>query len=205
MPTPDEIRAAHNRRVEAITARVELSDHARRVALARALTTARADLKAARAAESKERESRWNAGLRKLWGTDDLIALGADRASTTISARDAADRVARIKNADQAAALLRQAEATGDEILARAIGNHANDHTGSLDGAGKWGGVLADFLAPRETATATYEQMCAMAAETTSAARIFGNRPIDPPADLRGLPDGQIRELAADPNIPDTI
>jgi len=205
MPTSDEIRAAHNKRVEAITARTELSEHAKRVALARAVTTARAEIKIVREAEGKERDARWSAGLRKLWGTDDIVAGGADRASTTISARDAIDRVSRIKNADQAAALLRQAEATGDEILARAIANHANDHTGKLDNGGKWAGVLGDFLAPRESATKTYQEMCAMAAEHTSAERIFGRRAIDAPPDLKGLRDDEIRALAADTTIPDTI
>ncbi|MBN0039482.1 hypothetical protein JN535_04740 [Cellulosimicrobium cellulans] len=68
-------------------------------------------------ADATERETLRDAQHRVL-GT---VGLKGDSASLVISQRDAADRAANIKTADQALHLLGRANATGDQVLARAI------------------------------------------------------------------------------------
>jgi hypothetical protein len=83
----------------------------------------RADLetKVTALAAGAERDERGDA--ERVFGT---TGLHGDSASLTISARDAADRVANAgRNGEDLDALLERATRNGDEVLARAVGEHA--------------------------------------------------------------------------------
>lgn len=66
------------------------------------------------------------AAQRAVFGIDDLTEgmTPAEQAATSMAFRDAQQRAAAIDNAAQARALLDQAAQTGDELLARAVGNY---------------------------------------------------------------------------------
>jgi hypothetical protein len=66
------------------------------------------------------------AAQRAVFGIDDITGsmTPAEQAATSMAFRDAQQRAAAIDNAAQARALLDQAAQTGDELLARAVGNY---------------------------------------------------------------------------------
>lgn len=78
-----------------------------------------------------------------------------------ISARDASDRVAQLKNPTEALALLRRAEADGDELLARAVARRSAQ---SWDGvppqqARAWEDVLRAYLDARPDLEPVVEEL----------------------------------------------
>ncbi|MFE2110369.1 hypothetical protein ACFXAF_31520 [Kitasatospora sp. NPDC059463] len=99
-----------------------LSDEAKRIALAKAYTTARDHAAQLRQqAEDNTRNQRTTLE-RKLFGsTTDLDPTAA------ISRRDAADRAAKLTDPVEAGRLLQRADRSGDQHLAQAIAAHAAD------------------------------------------------------------------------------
>ncbi len=81
-----------------------------------------------------------------------LGGYGPDSATHAISARDAHDRAGRLTRPQEAASLLHRAEHNGDQVLARAIAQHAVDQsrgamTREIERA--WDEVLGAFVEAR--------------------------------------------------------
>ncbi len=72
-----------------------------------------------------------------------------DAATFSISLRDASDRAAQLRTADDAQQLLSRALANGDDVLARVIVQHSMGQSyaaGTPVMAGKWESVLTSFI-----------------------------------------------------------
>lgn len=96
-----------------------------------------------------------------------------DAGSFAISARDASDRAAQIKTADEALDLLRRAETNGDDVLARAVARVSAERMYSgirLEDA-KWEGILNDYVGSRPHLQATVEELGEI--EDMSAPAVF--------------------------------
>lgn len=114
------------------------------------------------------------------FGNRDLLA-GAgpgDAASIAISARDAGDRVDQLATPQDALALLERANGTGDEVLARAIGQRAHSM------GEPWDPVLAAYIADRPKQGRAVNQLRLAAGVSISPAAVTAMRATSPgPAD----------------------
>jgi hypothetical protein len=110
----DQVRRTLAQKVEHITSQKNLTSQGRASRLAAAVISAQSKMARLRADEAEQVSGRRDELQRQLFGhtrPDD---------SRIISIRDAADRAARVKNADQMARLMNGAERHGDTVLLRA-------------------------------------------------------------------------------------
>ncbi|WP_436785783.1 hypothetical protein [Yinghuangia sp. YIM S10712] len=190
---PDDIRATYRRHLDSIRGARNVHPDAKKVEVARAYHQARTALDRARKEQQAQDEKIWPDLERRLFGYDTGYAAPAERAATVIAARDAYDRAANLGSSKDAAQLLARAEQTGDELLARAVAQRANDRS--------WNEVLGDYLSRRPEATRIYNQMCEIYQRRTS---LNGNiktgmdHALHRPEELTGLSDTDIAALAGD-------
>lgn len=186
---PDDIRATYRAALGAIRDQRHVHPQTKQVEAARLYTQARRALAAARAELLDHDARRWDALERQLWGR----AASMD-GSDSVALRDAHDRAARIKKADEAARLLRQAEQTGDHVLAAAVAQHANERD--------WYDVLSAYLDKRPAAAEVYDEMCQIHARRKNGLATGMQYALAKPEELRGLADTDIDQMAAD--MPET-
>lgn len=190
--TRKDILAEYRRTLDGIRGDRKMTDAARQLAAARAYTTARTDMTRATRDHQAGQSARWDQLERKVFGLPKAsIYSDADQAAQTMAMRDALQRVTSIRTEDDAARLLRQAEQTGDETLARAIAQHANEHD--------WTDVLLGYFGPRPGAREAYDEMCAIHSERTTG-KVVDHlaHHIGKPEELRGMDDRAIEQLATD-------
>lgn len=124
----------------------------------------------------------------KLFGPGVVTPLG-DLGAAIISRRDAGDRVAVVENESAAMELLRRAERSGDEPLARAVAERALDE--------KWVEVGNAFISTRPDLAPSYEELWNQ--RVPSTAQQIGEgfaTMIQPPRELDGLPDYKLSEIS---------
>jgi hypothetical protein len=119
--TPEQIRESHNRQIEKIRARQDLTVQAKQVAMARVHQTTVAKLDAAHQADQQRYQQRAATLEKRLFGNRDLS--GAD----AISARDARERVTQYTHPDEALAAYKRAQRDGDRDMMHALGSWAAD------------------------------------------------------------------------------
>jgi len=131
------------------------------------------------------------AAKRAAFGIDDVTrSMSPDAAvAASMSFRDAQARVANITNPSEAQALLEQAEQSGDELLARAVGNHAL-HWGMHD-------VATSYLdnRPDKQAALDHIEQLQQRYNPRSTVNMFEHA-CPTPSELNGLSDTQISQLA---------
>jgi len=129
---------------------------------------------------------------RNLFGIDDLTtgASPADRASMAMSFRDAQQRAAQLTTSTEAQALLDLADQSGDELLARAVGNQALSGLGMDD-------VATTYLAARPRQAQAAENLRALT-RMGSIADIL-EFVLPRPPELSQVSDNQLTALAASP------
>ncbi|MDI2127950.1 hypothetical protein [Yinghuangia seranimata] len=149
MATAEQIHDNYARRVDAIRGRRELSDHARRVALARAhrdTQNALTELHDQALADVAHERTRLE---RKIFGNT-----GTTDPAAAISRRDAADRAAGLTDPRAAAQLLARAERSRDEHLAQAVAAHAAENG--------WGDILTSYTATRPAAAQALDELSSL-------------------------------------------
>ncbi|WP_326614960.1 hypothetical protein OHA57_04620 [Streptomyces anulatus] len=119
--TPEQIREAHNRQIEKIRNRQDLSHQAKQVAMARAHQTTVTKLESMRQADRQQYDERRTQLEKRLFGNRELSGTDA------LSARDARERAASYTHPDDAHAAYKRAQRDGDRDMMRALGSWAAD------------------------------------------------------------------------------
>lgn len=170
----------------------KLSEQSKKMAAAQAYASAKKAMADANKERQADQSQRWDKLERKVFGENlPWGATEADRAANSMAMRDALQRAGQLKNAGDAARLLRQAEQTGDSTLARAIAQQANEKD--------WSDVLETYFESRPTKRDAFNEMCDIYRERTTG------RPADNvthwigrPTELRGMNDQAIEAMASE-------
>ncbi len=188
----DQVRARLERDVQTIRDRIELSPAASQARIAAVYQKAKTAMDAMNTANPAKRAADLGAAKRSLFGIDDLTtgASPADRASMALSFRDAQQRAAQLTTTADAQALLDLADQSGDELLARAVGNAALSGLGMDD-------VGQAYLAARPQQAKAYDALRALT-RMGSIAEIL-EFVLPKPPELAQLSDSQLTTLAASP------
>jgi hypothetical protein len=161
--------------------------------LARAWLAAKANLDALQQSSTQDATARLAKLASRVWGIDDVVGTsGLDRVTASIGYRDAMDRAATIDSPTQGLALLDQAEATGDELLARAIAFRFWQLGG--------GAVLDHYVSTRPNASAALAELGALQPtkmNVTDLATFW----LPTPLELGGAAEWQIAGIAADESV----
>ncbi|MGI8761312.1 MAG: hypothetical protein ACR2LF_08485 [Jatrophihabitantaceae bacterium] len=187
----DQIRDRAEAAYTAIRNNGALSDTARQAMIAAVYLRAQADM--AKLQETAGQAS--GAGLaalkRAVFGNEDLTAGAspAEQATIAVSFRDAQARAAQTSSEAEAAALLEQAEQSGDELLARAVGSAAL--TGGLFA---YQDVADRYLAARPDKAAAWNEL--QAASRPQPISTLWEFVVPEPPELAGL-GSRIAALAA--------
>lgn len=189
--TADDILAAATAKHDQIRERTSLTPAARRTQHAKVHAAAKTQLDELAAHDAEAAKTATLKASRAAFGTEDLIRNGAEPASVAISSRDALDRVSGIKDPNEAQAVLDRADVQGDEILARAVAQHAHQMGGNFEP------VLQSFANSRPNAARAINTL-REAANTPQLAALFKYF-TPPPPELDGLGDYEIGLLADKP------
>jgi hypothetical protein len=186
---------------EAAYARVrnrgELTPAAIATLLARTYVDAKAQMEALAQRSGADVAAKSRRLYQSAFGIDDIAGNnGVDRASASVSYRDAQDRVASLESPVDAGSLLTRAENSGDELLARAIAQRAFDQA-PMDAG--WGELLDRYLASRPKAVQAVSDLLDMRTKPSVAAMFAFI--ISTPPELAGLAEYQIQALAADRSL----
>ena len=186
----DLIRTNLDNTVQQIRNKNALSIEARRTLIAAAYTKARAQMDALNSANPGKQAADLAAAKRRLFGIDDMLsgASPADRATMSMSFRDAQQRAQQLTSPAEAQALLDLADQSGDELLARAVGNQA------MTGLG-FDTVADNYLAARPKQQVAVDALQGMQRTGTMAEILEFVLP--KPIELSSLHDSQIAAAAA--------
>jgi len=123
----DTVRDGLNRQIERIRGHSELSTDALLSLVSAAYLKGKAQLDGMNTNNPAQVAAQVAAVKRAAFGIDDLLtgASQADKATMAMSFRDAQQRAAQTTTSSEAQTLLDVANQSGDELLARAVGNHA--------------------------------------------------------------------------------
>lgn len=193
MPDRKTVLANYRSTLDGIRRDGKMTDAARQLAAARAYTRARTEMAQATRAHQAAQSARWDQLERKVFGLPQpsIYATASEQAAQAVAMRDALQRVANVKTEGEAGRLLRQAQQTGDETLARAIAQHANEHD--------WADVLLGYFETRPGAREAYDEMCAIHHERTDGRFVDAmTHSLGKPEELRGMNDRDIEQLATD-------
>jgi hypothetical protein len=186
----DTIRSNLESAVQGIRNRNALSPEARRTLIAAAYTKARTAMDALNSANPGKQAADLAAAKRRLFGIDDLTAGAspADRATMAMSFRDAQQRAQQLTTSSEAQELLDLADQSGDELLARAVGNAA------MSGLG-FSAVADKYLANRPKQQAAVDALQGMQRMRPMAD--LWEFVLPKPTELSSLHDSQIAAAAA--------
>jgi hypothetical protein len=185
-----KIRNTLSQEVKAIQSQRNLTREGKRARIARAVVNAQAKLAELRQAETQRLTERRDQLTRQLFGhtrpDDARIA----------SIRDAADRAAKIAKVKDMEDLMNRAEMAGDHVLlkecARECARRGNDPLES-----GWGVLFQQWASAQYGATASVEELNAIAAEGDSTHRMYRDHAYSVgslPEEVRGV--GNLRALA---------
>lgn len=188
----EQIRSAAEQRYASVRSRGELTVPAIRKAIAVIYLDARARMSTYEATATDDHTRQEQRLTAAVWGIGDIGSTGLDRATASVSYRDAQDRAAGLDDDGDAARLLTRAEASGDELLARAVAQVAWTNG--------WGDILDAYLATRPQAGTALADLDNMRGNL-GAADLFTYM-VPTPHELAGLDDWRVAALAADTSIP---
>ena len=138
----EEQAAAVRQQFDSTAARIRASSSLTRDGKLQQLARAHAAAKEALAQLQQDAQAQAVAD-RQTWSRQ-AFAVDAAGPHSAVSARDAFARAATVTDPADAAKLLRQAEQSGDEVLARAVAHHAHDNA--------WDDVVTTYAANRPAA-----------------------------------------------------
>ena len=188
----DKIREDAARTFDQIRNRGELNADAIATLLARSYLTFKQAMDKLAQTTGQDSSATVRRLTRTAFGIDDLAGNAVDRAAASVSYRDAQDRVAKLEQPNEAAALLERAENSNDELLARAIAQRAFEQR-SFDPS--WSDLLGEYLATRPKAQAAVGALLAGSGAPQIRDLFAWVLPV--PSELAGLGDVQIGALAA--------
>lgn len=155
--TPDSIRATYDRQITAIRGRRDLTAQARKVAIARAYTTAQEQLAQLQQADTEHYHRQRNYLERKLFGsTTDVTGTHA------VSSRDARREAAKLTDPDEAARAFNRAQRDGDADLCRAIAAHAAENASHNAAAPGWSAIVGHYASSSPGKQDTYTELAGM-------------------------------------------
>lgn len=188
----DLVRSGLERDVQRIRDRIELNPAAAQARIASVYLKAKTAMDGLNSANPARRAADLATAKRKLFGIDDLTtgATPADRASMAMSFRDAQQRAAQLTTTAEAQALLDLADQSGDELLARAVGNAALSGLGMDD-------VGQAYLAARPQQAKAYDALRGLTRMGSIAEILEFVLPMPP--ELTQVSDSQLTALAASP------
>jgi len=186
----DTVRDGLNQQIERIRGHSELSTDAMLSLVAATYLKGKAQLDGMDTNNPAQVAAQVAAVKRAAFGIDDLLtgSSQADRATMAMSFRDAQQRAAQTTTSSEAQTLLDVANQSGDELLARAVGNHA---LSSMD----MGDVTEAYLAAHPAQAAALDELQQLQ-QPASAATMFEFVAPKPP-ELSSMSDGQIVAYAA--------
>ncbi len=186
----DKIRAGLERDVQNIRDRIELNPAASQARIAAVYLKAKTAMDAMNTANPAKKAADVAAAKRNLFGIDDITTgtTPADRAAMSLSFRDAQQRAAQLTTSAEAQALLDLADQSGDELLARAVGNQALSGLGMDD-------VATTYLAARPRQAQAAEALRGLT-RMGSIADIL-EFVLPRPPELSQVSDNQLTALAA--------
>lgn len=190
----DRLRSAAEARYDTIRNSAGLTPEATQSLLAQVYLRLVADMQALESRSNVAAVQDAAAIKRRLFGIDDLVgrANPADAATMAVSFRDAQDRAQQIQNEAQAQELLDRANETGDELLARAVGNYCLSDGGF---GPTYAGVGDAYLADRPDKAAAYAEL-QDARQPLDVATMW-EFVVPQPLELNGLNSSQITLLAS--------
>ncbi len=188
----DQVRARLERDVQNIRDQIELSPAASTARIAKVYVKAKASMDAMNTANPAKKAADLAAAKRNLFGIDDMTAGAspADRAAVSLSFRDAQQRAAQLTTTAEAQALLDLADQSGDELLARAVGNAALSGLGMDD-------VGQAYLAARPQQAKAYDTLRGLTRMGSIVEILEFVLPMPP--ELTQVSDSQLTALAASP------
>ncbi len=186
----DTVRDGLNQQIERIRGRRELSTDAMLSLVAAAYVKGKAQLDGMDTNNPAQVAAQVAAVKRAAFGIDDLLtgSSQADRATMAMSFRDAQQRAAQTTTSSEAQTLLDMANQSGDELLARAVGNHAMT---TMD----MGDVAEAYLDQHPAQAEALDELQQLQ-QPASAATMFEFVAPKPP-ELSSMSDGQIVAYAA--------
>lgn len=190
--TAETIRANAEQAYAAARSNEDLSATALRKQLAQTYLKAKADMDALQQRSTTGVTTSRDAAYQAAFGLNDMGTTAGDRASAAVSYRDAQDRIAALKSAREADALMTRALGSGDELLARALAQTAYDQR-AYDTT--WGDILNRYLATRPAAQRAVEQLLAIDSTKVGAQSMFAFI-LATPSELAGMQPFQMSALA---------
>lgn len=191
----DRIREDAARRFDQIRNRGELNTNAIAVLMARDYLSFKQEMD--KLAQTTGQDN--SATVRRLnqaaFGIDDIAGNAVDRAAASVSYRDAQDRVAKVEQPNEAAALLDRAENSNDELLARAIAQRAFEQR-AFDPS--WDDLLDRYIATRPKAQSAVNALLAGSGAPQIRDLFAWVLPV--PSELAGS-GLDVRRLAADQTV----
>jgi len=191
----DKLRDAAEAAYSRIRSARALSEYAKRSQIAAIYLKLKEDMAAEQSRAGVASAADLDLIKRRLFGIDDLVrgASGAEAATVSISFRDAQSRAEQITTERDATELLQRANMTGDELLARAVGNQLV----ILAGAGVPVGDTLDAYLDQRPQKATAFAAYAQASAPTSLAGLF-EFAVPSPSEVQGLSQNQLDALVAE-------
>lgn len=163
-----------------------------RAAVAAAYLKARDEMTALQQRVTNDAEARTRTATAAIWSIDDIAGNDpATRAAVSMSYRDAQERAAEIPfdRPQDAVELLKRAEDSGDEVLARAVAQRA----WACGALGEWADVLNAYTSTRPKAAAALTQLSERTKMTAQDLFAFA---LAKPAELQAFDDWQLPGIA---------
>lgn len=186
--TADSIRAERDRKLANIRNRRDLSNEARRVAVARAQQDAEAKMQSLLQEETERYHRQRNFLERRLFGGDDSTGAGA------MSARDAREKAAKLTDPREAQAAFQRAQRAGDTDMVKAIAAHAADQAGVHLLGAAWQPIVSAYAESSPGKADTFNELASMRQPNTGGDWSYA---LDTPSELGRLTPAQVTQLAA--------
>lgn len=157
MTSPDSIRAEYDRKLARIRDRRDLTDQAKRVAIARAFTDAQQKMEQLQQADTQRVASERTRLERRLFGNSGSIG-GSD----ALNARQAREMAAQLTDPQQAQDAYQRAKRDGDTTYQKAIAAHAAE-LASIPLLGlAWQPIVQQYTQDAPGGAETYRQLADM-------------------------------------------
>jgi hypothetical protein len=185
----DQVRSAAEQKYDRIRQNTDIRPEVALKQMAKAYSDTKGQLDQMAGGNSSSRVADLAAAKRSLFGIDDLTKkmTPAEATAAAMSFRDAQKHAATIGSETEAQALLDQADQTGDELLARAVGNQAISGLGMPN-------VAQAYLATRPGKQDALSQVRALQRPLDVATLLEFATP--KPGELSHLSDVQISQMA---------
>ena len=184
----EALRGSTEAAIQRIRQNTDLRPEAAQRAMAKVYSEANTQMKAMEMSAAGNKATAVAKAKRDLFGIDDITRTmtPSEQVQAQMSFRDAQQRVGSISDASEAQRMLDSASQTGDEILARAIGNHALNSGMST--------VAESYLGDRPNKVSAHQALSSLN-PSLNAQTLFAFI-LNKPSELSRLGDSKIAEMA---------